>query len=472
MLGWIKRLVNGFKRSSSKMIRGRYDAATTNNDNRRHWANADGLSADAAASPAVRRTLRNRSRYEVANNTYAKGICKTLADDVIGTGPRLQLLTMSREVNRAVELEFMKWAAATDLAGKLHTMRIALAEDGEAFGILTTNPMLASPVKLDLKLIEADQVTDTSVRPSGNLVDGILFDEYGNPVEYHVLKNHPGAVMSTGFAFDRVMAADMIHLYRADRPGQSRGVPELTPALHLFAQLRRYTLAVLSAAETAADFAGIIYSDSPATEAADVAPLDTIELERGMMMTLPAGWKMGQAKAEQPTTTYADFKKEILNEIARALSMPYNVAAGNSSGYNYASGRLDHQTYFKSIRVDQQRFAAKVLDRILDAWMREAVLISGLLPQPLRMLGAEWPHKWFFDGHEHVDPAKEANAQAKRLKNNTTTLADEYARHGQDWESQLRQRAKEKALMQELGLEDGDAMPAETQRENQDDNAS
>ncbi len=33
--------------------------------------------------------------------------------------------------------------------------------------------------------------------------------------------------------------------------------------------------------------------------------------------------------------------------------MPYNVATGNSSCYNYASGRLDHQTRFKSIRVDQ-----------------------------------------------------------------------------------------------------------------------
>ena len=62
---------------------------------------------------------------------------------------------------------------------------------------------------------------------------------------------------------------------------------------------------------------------------------------------------MGQVEPKQPTTTYAEFKKEILNEIARCLNMPFNIAAGNSSGYNYASGRLDHQTYFKSIRVDQ-----------------------------------------------------------------------------------------------------------------------
>ena len=42
--------------------------------------------------------------------------------------------------------------------------------------------------------------------------------------------------------------------------------------------------------------------------------------------------------------------------------------------------------------------------------------------------------QWFWNGHEHVDPAKEANAQATRLKNHTTTLAVEYARQGRDWE--------------------------------------
>src|SRR5688572_4419085 len=60
-------------------LRARYDAAATNDDNRRHWGNADGLSVNAANSPEVRRVLRNRARYEVANNSYAKGICLTLA---------------------------------------------------------------------------------------------------------------------------------------------------------------------------------------------------------------------------------------------------------------------------------------------------------------------------------------------------------------------------------------------------------
>jgi capsid protein len=149
--------------------------------------------------------------------------------------------------------------------------------------------------------------------------------------------------------------------------------------------------------------------------------------------------------------TYAEFKREVLNEISRCLNMPFNIAAGNSSSYNYASGRLDHQTYFKSLRIDQSRIETVVLDRMLAAWFDEAVLVGDLLPSGLGPI-ADWPHQWFWDGHEHVDPQKEANAQATRLASHTTTLADEYARKGQDWETQLRQRAKELALMTELGL--------------------
>ncbi|MCC7253374.1 phage portal protein, partial [Hyphomicrobium sp.] len=210
------------------------------------------------------------------------------------------------------------------------------------------------------------------------------------------------------------------------------------------------------AAETAADFAGILYTDAPANgEAESVEPMDSIELEARSLLTMPGGWKMAQVQAEQPSTTYAEFKREILNEIARCLNMPFNVAACNSSGYNYASGRLDHQTYFKSIRVEQEHLACVVLDRLLDAWLREAVLISDLLPLPARTLvatGQGLPHLWFWDVNEHVDPAKEATAQATRLASHTTTLAAEYAKQGRDWENELRQRGKELSLMQELGL--------------------
>jgi lambda family phage portal protein len=450
-----------------RFVRSRYDAASTSHDNRRHWANADGLSAVAANSPEVRRILRNRARYEVANNSYARGIVATLANDVIGTGPRLQLLTENGEANRRIEREFASWSRVVRLAEKLRTMRAAQAGDGEAFAILTSNTRLESLVQLDLRLVEADRITTPDLKfgvTDANATDGIVFDSAGNPIEYHILQRHPGDLLRmVDLAYDRLPAASVLHLFRLDRPGQVRGIPDITPALPLFAMLRDYSLATLDAAKAAAYYAGIIYTDAPAGgESESVEPMDTIELDRNTLLTMPGGWKMSQLHAEQPTGSYGEFKREILNEIARCLNMPFNVAAGNSSGYNYASGRLDHQTYFKAIRVEQAHVECVVLDRILAAWLDEAVLIPDLLPLGLGPI-ADWPHQWFWDGHEHVDPLKEANAQSTRLTNHTTTLADEYARRGQDWETQLRQRAKELALMQELGLPApaSDAAPAE-----------
>lgn len=448
---------------SLRVVRGRYDAATTNEDNRRHWAAADGLSANSANSPEVRRTLRNRSRYEVANNSYARGIVLTLAHDVVGTGPRLQLLTGSSEANRQLEKAFHDWSKSVQLAEKLRTMRMARATDGEAFAVLTTNPALLTEIQLDLRLVEADQVATPDLGLSSvNAVDGIVFDRAGNPRLYHVLKRHPGETLSSlQRDYDSLPASSVLHWYRTDRPGQARGIPDIMPALPLFAQLRRFTLAVLAAAETAADFAGILYTDAPANGEADAAePFESIELEKRALLTMPGGWKMSQMQAEQPTTTYGEFKHELLNEIARCLNMPYNIAAANSSGYNYASGRLDHQTYYKAIRVEQSHLECVVLDRILAAWLDEAALLPGFLPSGLGPI-AQWPHQWFWDGHEHVDPAKEANAQATRLASHTTTLADEYAKRGQDWEVQLRQRAKELALMAELGINSADAQSSQ-----------
>jgi len=458
-------------------LRARYDAAQTSDENRRHWANADHLSADAAANPRVRRVLRSRARYEVANNGYARGMVTALANYVVGTGPRLQMLTDDPAANRLIEREFAKWAKAVGLAHKLWTMRLSQCESGEVFAILSTNPRIDSPVQLDLRLIEADQVTTPwLLREDERLHDGILFDAFGNPVAYHVLRKHPGdnTFMKAGQSahdFDVLPAEAVVHLYRAERPGQSRGVPEVTSSLSLFAMLRRYTLAVLGSAEQAALPSGVIYTDAPAdSEAANVEPMDSVEMDRGTWLTMPFGWKMGQVRAEQPTTMYGDFKGQVINEIARPLNMPFNIASGNSAGYNYASGRLDHQAFYKAIRIDQNFLAEVVLDRIFRAWLDEAVLIEGYLPQSLRTLDAAaegYPHQWFWDGFEHVDPAKEANAQSTRLTSNTTTLAAEYAKQGLDWEQELRQRAKEVALMKELGLTAEQAAPPEP-----DDNAN
>ena len=66
------------------------------------------------------------------------------------------------------------------------------------------------------------------------------------------------------------------------------------------------------------------------------------------------------------------------------------------------------------------------------------------------------PHEWNWPGNEHVDPMKEAQAEAIRLKSRTLTLAEAYAKRGKDWERGLKQIQKEAKAMVDLGLTDDD----------------
>ena len=76
MLDWLRNILgkrDERARPHGLMIRARFDAAQTTPDNRKHWSNADPLSADAAASPEVRRTLRNRVRPPSGERTRRVG---------------------------------------------------------------------------------------------------------------------------------------------------------------------------------------------------------------------------------------------------------------------------------------------------------------------------------------------------------------------------------------------------------------
>lgn len=447
------------KRGQGPNVRAKFDAVQDTPQSRKHWANADMLSPDAAASPHIRRTARSRARYEVANDCYASGILDTLSKDVVGRGPTLQIGTTDSHLNTTIEKAWEKWAKRIGLAGKLRLMRKARAQDGETFGLLVTNAKLATPAKLDLRLIEADQVAtpESGLLPTTNAVDGILFDADGNPETYHVLTSHPGNATTFGKT-KRDVAADLVmHWFKADRAGQHRGLPEIMPALELFALRRRYTLAVLTSAETAAEIAIFMKTSFPPTgEADDVEDFLEYDIQRGMMMFAPEGWEAQQMKPEQPTTTYEMFIRAIIQEMARPFNMPFNVAAGNSGGYNFASGRLDFQTYFRSLDSDRSDIEDIILFVLFQAWYAEMRLADQFPGAP-----AEVTFQWFWQGRPHVDPAKEANAQATRLANHTTTLAAEYAALGKDWETELIQEAAERKKMEELGIPSAAASPAD-----------
>lgn len=445
------------------IVAGEYDGSSFDRTLANHFRYAQGFAPNIAANPADREILRNRCRHEAANNCYAAGMIRTIANDTIGTGPRLQLAGADTGANREIERAFAEHLNLIDAAAKLRHMRAAKVRDGGAFGVLRQNPGLDAAVKLDLMLVEDERVGDDHAVSLADQperwVEGIKFDAHDNPVAFRVRKEHPGDQRHFfKDDYDDLPAGIVIHYYHSDRIGQARGLPEMAPALILFGQLRRLTLASIDAMEAAANIALALQTNmSPDTEADALQPFDVIDLERNMATVLPEGYQLGQVKAEHPSTQYQAIKRELLNEIARCLNVPYNVAAGNSSDYNFASGRLDHQGYWRMLQVERAVIGRVILDRLFARWLDEIVIGgAGVLSRAARRVipAVGVPeHTWHWDGFKHVDPVKEATADLIRLNAGMTTYADVYAERGQDWEQQFEQRQREAQKLAELGLD-------------------
>ena len=422
--------------SRRRQIDASYDAARDTDDFKNYWANADALDADSANSPAVRRKLVNRSRYEVANNGYVDGMVQTLATDLVGVGPKLQMQTGNAAFNQVVERVFHEWAKAIKLRRKLWCMAHAKVQDGEAIGIVRNNPRVNHRVKLDLVLVETEQC-QTPMLPwaTAGYIDGIKFDEFGNPEYYDILQQHPGGQFGHLSAADpeQVAARFVLHWFKLRRPGQHRGVPEFRSTLNVGASSRRFREATVASAEAAADISVLLKTAFPPEEVDSVSPMSTLEFQKRMMTALPQGWDAGQMKSEHPNATYESFLRQQLNETARPKSIPYNKAACDSSSYNYASGRLDHQTYYGDLDVEREDGNDLVLDPLVSVWWREAVLEYGWNTDPRRMPA----HTWDWPKHPVADLKSEAAASDTKLRNGSLTLSQHYADNGMDFEDAL-----------------------------------
>lgn len=433
-------------RAAYARIQASYDSARTSDEFKNYWANADRLDADSANSREVRHTLISRSRYEVANNAFSDGIAQTITNDLIGQGPTLRMQTSSAGFNKMVELQWHLWTQATNFQSKLWCMAHAKHVDGEGFGVLRRNPRINHAIKLDLVLHEAEQCQTPNLGFSEpGYIDGIRFDQFGNPIWYDFLKEHPGAVARTVFEPEpeHVPAQYVLHWFRMRRPGQHRGVPEMASSLSCGAAARRWRESTLSAAERAALLHLMMKTQMTPDEADAVAPFTSMELEKGLMNFLPMGWEMQQADAKFPSANHEQFHKTLINEMGRSVNMPRNKAAADSSDYNYASGRLDHGTYYDSLDVQRGECGAKVLSKAFNAWLDLAILRFGWLggnPDAVGP-GARF-HTWDWPKHRVADVEAEANANKVKLQSGQVFLHTVYSDSGQDLEDEIEKAAE------------------------------
>lgn len=449
---WFKQQ-NRDASSEEPMALRRWDAAKTNRLNSKHWGPVTGSTINVDLSSHLE-TLRTRVEFELGNNSDAEGAVNTHIVDVIGEdGPKLQVQSENTEYNEALERIWKKWWAKPDINEQLAGVDIlqlwwrSLWSAGEYLAQIIVDDDADGPVKTRLLVLHPRRLaTPPLAAGDSTIFMGVKRNELGKPLDYMIL-GPPDRILPGQLPTDykSIPAKDIIHEFRVLEAGQVRGLPWLVTGLQPIADMRDFDNEVLDAARAAADNGAVMTTNHP--EAHFVEVNETTEIERRTLTALPPGYDLKQMVPQQPATGYLDYHDEQLRKVGRPVGMPLMMIKLDSRKHNYSSARFDGQIYERATKTLRAWLARTTLDRLVALVAVEARLKEGFPVAP-----EDVHYHWNWPAFPHVDPAKEDKAATERLKNTTSTLRDECADRGKDWEDVLDQQAKEQAKREELGL--------------------
>jgi lambda family phage portal protein len=388
--------------------------------------------------------LRNRSRQMVRDNPYAaRAVAVTVAHQ-IGTG------ITARINNPDVQALWDGWAkrcdheGLNDLYGLMELAARIVVEGGEAFIRVRTVSRAEArrrrlPVPVTLQVLEGDMVplTTTFLAAPQRVDQGVEFNPDGTRAAYHMRMRHPGETLSlSNMAVDdleRVPAERVIHLFRALRPGQVRGVPAFAPVLLRMKLLDDYEDATLERAKTES-LLGVFFSgpepiDPPVTADGTQPATPSFELFPGMVHELPPGSKP-EFLTPSGAGGFEPFALHQLMSIAAGMHVTYDQITGDLRQANYSSLRAGKIEFRRKIEADQWlMFIPRMCEPIWDAFAEVAELLELLPTQGVRV---EWQPPRF----EMIDPLKEIGAAEMAVRNGFETWDQVVSGFGYDPDKQ------------------------------------
>lgn len=418
---------------------------------------------------------------------------------------------------RLVEAGWRRYSwnpAECDLAGKATVaemldgaMRHYLAY-GEGFGVLS---FLDQPARshyhigtgTKVSLIPSHRLPRRTSEMEG-LEDGIYHDANGRPTHYRFQRRESGIERDYDVAArDGAGLLQVLHVMdRGANPGSPRGISPMAPIFKVIAQHDQLADATLATALLQTVFAATIKSPEPSEQAfkaiqtlADTEPPATwtgtdadwsthiggvasdlldvwgqridalksggIDLaDSARIGHLGPGEELQFHTAQTPGSSYQPFTANLKREAARCIGVTASSATMDFNGATYSSVRMETASIWPLAVRRRERIAAPLAQGIMEAWLDEEIA-TGRIPfrGGYRAFAANrdrvcWS-EWQGPAAPTADDYKAAMAAGIRLEKGLSSLADESALYGRDWEETARQRARERAVVvDELGLPD------------------
>lgn len=449
--------------------------------------------------------LRAWSRALVRDNAYAWGVVDTIVSSVIGCGITAQSQVETPEgtdiedVNERRDAVWQEWCEVCDVNGRMNFSEIQqlaqreIVEAGEVLLHLVNTPGkkyrgIHRPVPFAVELIEADRLAterDTyKVRDNGTnkIVRGVELDDLGKPVAYWIYPEHPnGPYNSRSTVPERYDAKDILHLYRVDRIGQSRGVSWFAPVMSWLRDLGVYVDNEIQASAVAACFgvavtttgrAGTGLMPSTDSESTDDNGNSFEYLEPAMVVRLQPGESVESINPGRPNSASEPWINLMLRGIAVGTGLSYEIVARDYSKTNYSSSRTSQLEDRRRFRRWQQYIVGHMCQPIWDRFNDQAATagvdrfpsMTEILDERKKSTAVEWQTPAW----EWVDPQSEQSASDAALVSFQSTYQHELGQRGKNWRNVFYQRAKEEKLKRQLGLVTADMANVEaTQAEGQ-----
>jgi lambda family phage portal protein len=444
-------------------------------------------------------TLISRSRHAFRNSPMVKKAISSNATNTVGTGIIPRFRSSDEDFNEAMRKTFEVFSTQCDPEGVLslygnqalwnQSQRLS----GEVFvrrRRRSLNSNLLIP--LQVQTLESDFVplTLNETRKNGNKIkSGIEFNSSGARVAYWMYKSHPGEydqnVDLTNLI--RVPAADIIHLFKPERPGQIRGEPEASTSLLKVKTYESYDDAELQRKESKAGYTGMIirkeydeddfnYDPMSGKSLFDEDSEESAEIRPGTFISGLPGEDLKLFEGDNTGSGYKDYTREQKLMIAASFNIPYELMTGDWSGVNDRIFRAFIQEYRRGISMDQELLKFQALRKIKD-WAIQAAILAGVV-SPVNYAAnfhdyhkVDWrPHAW-----KHIHPVQDIQAQVMAKDNNLNAGDDLVAESGKEAEEvdlkNVLAEVRRKNLREEYGLADavmGDGGVIDNEDEDED----
>lgn len=342
------------KRAQARAVVMHYDAASVGR--RSSTLRADRTDADAASR--ARQRLSFYARDLVRNTPFATRAQQVIRSNVVGDGIIPKVIIKGSALNAAAQKRLRDEGMALierhldttdiDLHGRMNLYGLqgvalnTVVDAGEALirvhHLDPDDDRFALPIQLEVLEPDFLDVTKLGFFENGSEIrDGIEYDAEGRRVAYWLFPEHPGGDWSPGALrgiSERVIAANVLHIYRVDRPGQQRGVSWFAPVMQRLVDLADHEDAQLMRQKIAACFAAFRNIGTEKKAAADLGTISpgmvyNIGENEDIKFAVPPG-----------VEGYDEFTRSVLRSVAAGMGITYEALTGDLSQVNFASGRM------------------------------------------------------------------------------------------------------------------------------------